>query len=80
MRLIIAKQLGKCPLRAPTKNNLEEANIPPFSPLKVERATDKGIIHEKKPRTRSPKVTAIVSEVKTSSGAKTAKYAIFANR
>ncbi len=80
MRLIIAKQLGKCPLRAPTKNNLEEANIPPFSPPKVERATDNGIIHEKKPRTRSPKVTATAFEVKTSSGVKTAKYAIFANR
>ena len=78
LRLIIARLLGKCPLRAPTKNNLDDAKMPPLRPPKVDKATDSGIIQEKLPKTLSPNVTATAFDVSISWGVKTVKYAIFA--
>ena len=71
--LTIDKLDGKWPSLAPTKNNLEEANIQPFKPPKVDNATDTGMIHWKIPSVRSLKVTATAFDAKTSSSVNTAK-------
>lgn len=47
---------GKCPLRAPTKNNREETKIAPFRAPNVEQATKNGTIQDITPRSLSPKV------------------------
>lgn len=47
---------GKCPLRAPTKNKRDEANIAPFRAPNVEHATKNGIIHAIGPSNLSPNV------------------------
>lgn len=65
-RFIIARLLGRWPLRAPTKNSRDEAKIPPFNPPKVDMATESGMIHDKLPNIRSPKVTATAFEVSNS--------------
>ncbi len=44
------------PLLAPTKNNLEEAKIPPLTAPNVEQATKKGMIQDMTPNNRFPKV------------------------
>lgn len=54
--LISAIAAGKWPWRAPTKNNLELANIAPFNAPNVEQATKKGIIQDITPSIWSPKV------------------------
>lgn len=47
---------GRCPLRAPTKNNRDDAKIAPFNAPKVEQATKNGIIQDITPNSLSPKV------------------------
>lgn len=54
--LIRDMAVGRCPFRAPTKNNLDDAKIAPFSAPKVEHATKNGMIHDIKPNNLSPKV------------------------
>lgn len=54
--LIKAMAVGRCPFRAPTKNNLDDANIAPFNAPKVEHATKNGMIHDITPSNLSPKV------------------------
>lgn len=48
-RWMLMKEIarGKWPCFAPTKNNLDEANMLPFSEPNVEHTTNKGIIHRK---------------------------------
>jgi hypothetical protein len=54
---------GKCPFRAPTKNNRELAKIAPFRDPNVEQATKRGIIHVRKAGSiLSPNVTATASD------------------
>ena len=79
-RFIIARLLGRWPLRAPTKKSRDEAKIPPFKPPNVDSATERGIIHEKLPSIRLPNVTATAFEVSSSCGVSTVKYATLANR
>ena len=64
---------GKCPLRAPTKNNRDEANIPLLTAPKVEQATKKGMIHRITPNILLPKVTATALEERISVEDRTAK-------
>lgn len=71
---------GKCPLRAPTKNNREDAKIAPFNDPNVEHATNRGINHEKYPNILIPNVTATASDESISSTDNTVKYAIFVTR
>jgi len=52
--LISAKALGKWPSLAPTKTNLEAANMDPFKDPNVDEATNRGMIHAIGPRMRSP--------------------------
>ena len=47
---------GICPSLAPTKNSLEDANIPPFTEPKQEQATNTGIIQAIGPNKRLPNV------------------------
>lgn len=47
---------GRCPLRAPTKNNRDDAKIAPFRAPKVEQATKSGIIQDITPSSLLPKV------------------------
>ena len=47
---------GICPSLAPTKNNLDDAKIPPLTDPKVEQATNRGINHAIGPNNRYPKV------------------------
>ena len=47
---------GICPSLAPTKNNLDDAKIPPFTDPKVEQATNSGINQAIGPNKRYPKV------------------------
>ena len=47
---------GICPSLAPTKNNLDDAKIPPFTDPKVEQATNRGINQAIGPNKRYPKV------------------------
>jgi len=51
-----AMAVGRCPFRAPTKNNLEDAKMAPFNAPKVEQATKNGMIHDMTPNILSPKV------------------------
>jgi hypothetical protein len=48
--------VGRCPFRAPTKNNLEDAKMAPFRAPKVEQATKNGMVHDMTPSILSPKV------------------------
>lgn len=64
---------GRCPALAPTKNNLEEAKMAPFSDPNVEHATKNGIKNENIPNILSPNVTATASDAKISSRLKTTK-------
>ncbi|KAL0101810.1 hypothetical protein PUN28_019149 [Cardiocondyla obscurior] len=43
--------VGRCPFRAPTKNNLADAKIAPFNAPKVEHATKNGMIQDITPNT-----------------------------
>lgn len=53
---------GRCPLRAPTKNNRELAKIAPLSEPKVEHATNSGITNANIPNILSPNVTATAND------------------
>lgn len=53
---------GKCPFRAPTKNNRELAKIAPFNDPNVEQATNNGINQANIPNILSPNVTATANE------------------
>ena len=64
---------GMWPLRAPTKNSLEEANIPLLTAPNVEQATKKGMIHLITPNILFPNVTATALEERISVGERTAK-------
>lgn len=46
-QLILINEMtdGKWPLRAPTKNRRDDANIAPFNDPNVEQATNNGITH-----------------------------------
>lgn len=74
---INAIAFGKCPSRAPTKNNRAEAKIAPFNDPNVEHATNIGIVKENTPNILFPNVTATAGDDRTSSRDSTAKYAIF---
>lgn len=50
---------GKWPLRAPTKNRRDEANIAPFNDPNVEQATNNGITHANIPSILFANVTFI---------------------
>jgi hypothetical protein len=54
--LIREMAVGRCPFRAPTKNNLDDAKIAPFNAPKVEHATKNGMIQDITPSNLSPKV------------------------
>lgn len=60
--LINEMAAGRCPLRAPTKNNRELAKIAPFSEPKVEQATKSGIKNANIPSILSPNVTATAND------------------
>jgi len=62
------RMLGSWPSRAPTKNNLDEVKMEPFTEPKQERDTKTGMIHDITPRTLSPKSTATAFEAKNSAG------------
>ena len=47
---------GICPSLAPTKNNLDDAKIPPLTEPKVEHATNSGISQAIGPNKRYPNV------------------------
>jgi hypothetical protein len=64
---------GRCPSRAPTKNNRELAKIAPFKDPKVEQATKSGISHANIPNILSPKVTATAKDDWMSLTGRTAK-------
>lgn len=76
-QLILTREMaaGKCPFRAPTKNNRDEAKIAPFSDPNVEQATKSGIIQANQPSVLLANVTATASDDKIESGVRTAKYA-----
>lgn len=77
MTSISAIAHGRCRWRAPTKNNLELANMAPFREPNVEQATKKGITKENEPSILSAKVTATACEARISSVSRTTKYAMF---
>lgn len=56
--LMRAMAAGRCPLRAPTKNNRDDAKIAPFNAPNVEQATNNGIIQDITPNSLSLKVCA----------------------
>jgi len=65
---------GMCPFLAPTKNNLDEAKIPPLTAPKVEQATKKGMSQRKAdPNNLLANVTATAFEERSSVGVRTAK-------
>lgn len=70
---------GRCPFRAPTKNNLEEAYMAPFREPNVHNATKSGIIQDIRPSIFILNVTATASDDRISSFVSTAKYATFVN-
>merc|ERR1719153_659847 len=73
LTLIRAMLRGMCPFRAPTKNSLEEAKMPPLTAPKVEQATKKGISQRKEePNSLLANVTATALEDKSSVGVRTA--------
>lgn len=49
LMLINEMAAGKWPLRAPTKNNRDDANMAPFNEPNVEHATNNGITQAKNP-------------------------------
>lgn len=76
MTSIKAIALGKCPWRAPTKNNRADANIAPFKDPNVEQATKIGIQNDINPNVLLANVTATACDAKISSLGNTTKYAM----
>ena len=48
---IIESRVGSCPSLAPTKNNLDDVKIDPFTDPKQDKETNTGITHDTTPRT-----------------------------
>ena len=75
----MVKKEGMWPERAPTKRRRDEAKIAPFRPPNADRATARGMVQAKEPSMRLPNATATVGDSSSSSGLRTAKYAMFAS-
>ena len=48
---IMESRVGSCPSLAPTKNNLEDVKMEPFTEPKQDSETNTGMIHDTTPRT-----------------------------
>lgn len=64
-QLILINEIaaGKWPLRAPTKNKRDDANMAPFNEPNVEQATKSGIIHANMPNIFVANVTWKIGQI-----------------